>query len=51
MNDEQLGKDAAFYFTVCLLKKLLQAGEISAGEYMKICQISREYYGSSLRFF
>ena len=40
--------DHAFYFSICILRRLRDMGLLSAEEYTKICEISRDYYGSKI---
>ena len=40
--------DFAFYFSICVYRKLRDMGLISAEEYTRIAGISREKYGSEL---
>jgi hypothetical protein len=46
--NEQLEKDAAFYWSVCLLRRLRDMGLLSPAEYAKIRDISARYYGTKL---
>jgi hypothetical protein len=46
--NERLEKDAAFYWSVCLLRRLRDMGLLSQSEYTKIRDISAVYYGTKL---
>jgi hypothetical protein len=46
--NERLEKDAAFYWSVCLLRTLRDMGLLSQSEYAKIKGISAGYYGTKL---
>jgi len=46
--NEQLQKDATFYWSVCILRRLRDMGLLSQAEYEKIRDISAEYYGTKL---
>jgi hypothetical protein len=45
---EQFEKDAAFYWSVCVLRRLREMGLLTADEYEKIRDISAKYYGTRL---
>ena len=47
MNIQNTG-DQAFYFSICILRKLRDMGLLSAEEYTKICGISRNHYDSKI---
>jgi hypothetical protein len=46
--NERLEKDAAFYWSVCLLRKLRDMGLLTAKEYEKIRDMNANYYGTKL---
>jgi hypothetical protein len=46
--NERLEKDAAFYWSVCLLRRLRDMGLITTKEYEKIRDMSASYYGTKL---
>lgn len=46
--NEQLQKDSAFYYSVCILKNLLEKGLISTEQYERIIKISGEYYKTKI---
>jgi len=48
MNNDQMTKDASFYWSVCILRRLCDMGLLSQNEYEKIKNISAEYYGTKL---
>ena len=48
MMSEQLKNDAAFYWSVCILRRLRDMGLLNQKEYEKIKNISAEYYGTKL---
>ena len=48
MNSDQMTKDAAFYWSVCILRRLRDMGLITQKEYEKIKDISAEHYGTKL---
>jgi hypothetical protein len=45
---EQFEKDAAFYWSVCILRRLRDMGLLTATEYEKIRDISAKHYGTKL---
>jgi hypothetical protein len=47
-NQQQLQNDIAYYWGVCILKKLRDNGLISETEYRRICDISAGHYGTDL---
>jgi hypothetical protein len=46
--NEQLQKDATFYWSVCVLRRLRDMGLLSQKEYEKIKNISAEHYGTKI---
>ena len=47
-NNEQLIKDAQFYWNICILRKLRELGQITHKEYEKIRDMSAKYYGTKI---
>ena len=45
---EQLKKDSAFYWSVCILKKLHDMELITTEEYRKIRDMSADYYNTEV---
>jgi len=48
MNREKLSNEAAYYWSVCILRRLRDMGVITAAEYEKIRAINAEYYGTKI---
>ena len=48
MNNEQMTKDAAFYWSVSILRRLRNMGLLTQKEYEKIKSISAEHYGTKI---
>lgn len=48
MVSEQLVNDCALYLSVCLLRKLRDKELLSAEEYARIRNLSREHHGSKI---
>lgn len=48
MISQQLTNDAAFYWSVCILRHLRKKGLLTQAEYEKISAISKKHYGSKL---
>jgi hypothetical protein len=48
MNNTQAQKDAAYYWSWCLLERLQAMGLLTAAEVEKVRAMSREHYGSKL---
>ena len=46
--NERLQKDASFYWSVCVLRRLRDMRLLSQAEYEKIRDISEKYYGTKL---
>lgn len=46
--NEQFQKDAAFYWSVCILRRLRDMQLLSQAEYEKIRDINAKYYGTKL---
>jgi len=46
--NEQLQKEAAFYWSVCTLRRLRDMGLLSQAEYEKVREISAKYYDTKL---
>jgi hypothetical protein len=46
--NEQFEKDAAFYWSVCILRRLRDMGLLTEAEYRKILQISSDHYGTQV---
>lgn len=47
-NKNQLNNDSAFYWSVCILRRLRNMGLLSQKEYEKIISISAEHYQTEL---
>ncbi|MDD4493879.1 MAG: hypothetical protein PHV32_05970 [Eubacteriales bacterium] len=47
-NRNQLNNDSAFYWSVCILRRLRDMGLLTQAEYEKIRDISAEHYGTKL---
>lgn len=48
MNTQQLNNDAAFYWSVCILRRLRDMGLLTEAEYEKIRDISAKHYDTKL---
>ncbi|MFA6730711.1 MAG: SHOCT domain-containing protein [Eubacteriales bacterium] len=48
MNITQANKDAAYYLSYCILKRLQAMGLLTDAEVEKIRAMSQEHYGSKL---
>jgi hypothetical protein len=46
--NEQFEKDAVFYWSVCILRRLRDIGLLTDAEYEKIRDISAKHYGTKL---
>ena len=47
-NRNQLNNDSAFYWSVCILRRLRDMGLLSQKEYETICNISAKHYGTQI---
>lgn len=50
MNEKQTQQNAAYYWEVCILKRMLQMGFINRSAFEGICRIAAEDYGATLPF-
>lgn len=50
MNEKQIQQNAAYYWEVCILKRMLQMGLINRAAFEGICRIAAEDYGATLSF-
>ena len=48
MNNENLSNEAAYYWSVCILRRLCDMGMITEAEYEKIRAMNAEYYGTKI---
>ena len=48
MSEKQAQQNAAFFWEVCILKRLLQMGLIDRKAFEGICRIAAEDYGATL---
>ena len=48
MNSQELTNDAAFYWSVCILRRLRDMGLLTQKEYEKIRDISAEHYDTKI---
>ena len=48
MNSQELTNDTAFYWSVCVLRRLRDMGMLTQKEYEKIKNISAEHYGTKI---
>lgn len=47
MNEDQAKRDAAFFWEVCLLRRMLQMGLIDQAAFEGVCRIAAEDYGAA----
>lgn len=48
MNEKQTQQNAAYFWEVCMLRRLLQRGLINRAAFEGICRIAAEDYGATL---
>jgi hypothetical protein len=48
MNEQELINNASYYYSVNLLKYLLNLGLITKDDFEGICEISVKYYGAKI---